>query len=62
MNWIQCSKGSLEALKDGTVCWVFSRDTKNASAAVFRQGKWYCHREEHFTVPAVSRYIVLPTK
>lgn len=62
MTWIQCSKASLEALQDGTVCWVFSRDTKGACAAVFRQGKWHCHHAEHFTVPAVSRYIVLPIK
>lgn len=65
MNWIQSSEASLLALTPGTVCWVYSRFTKRCVAAVWRPAdgaKWRYHEQEHFAVPGVSKFIVLPTK
>lgn len=46
----------------GTVCWVYSEDTGRCSAAVYSEDGWRCHGQEHFYVPGVTKYIVLPTK
>lgn len=63
MNWIIATRRNLELLEDGTVAWVFSKDTRKCSAAVYRTATgWHCHGQEHFTVPSVTRYIVLPLK
>jgi hypothetical protein len=60
--WSPASAAS--RLPEGTVCWVFSKDTDRASAAVvgFEAGRviWRCHGQEHFRVSGVTDFFVLP--
>lgn len=59
-NWTKATKENLDKLEEGAVCWVFG-DT-SAQAAVWIKKEFRCHNQEHFHVPGVKRYIVLPTK
>lgn len=64
MNWQPAS--AAREMHAGLTCWVHSGATKTCSAAVldFMNGQpiWKCHGQEHFRVPGVTSFIVLPTK
>jgi hypothetical protein len=60
MNWTKATREALARLEEGTVCWVFG--VTGAQAAVWTKGEFRVHRQEHFSVPDVKRFIILPTK
>lgn len=64
MNWIHMPRGRkfVPDLNYGTVCWVYSAHTDRCQAAVYTEDGWRCHGQEHFSVPGVTKYIILPTK
>lgn len=66
MNWIHIphrpDRNFELSLPLGTVCWVYSEDTQRCHAAVHSKHGWRRYGQEHFCVPGVIKYIVLPTK
>jgi hypothetical protein len=64
MNWQPASAAT--KLSAGLTCWTYSKDLDRCAAAVldFENGHviWKCHGQEHFRVPSVTRFFILPTK